>query len=266
MTGARWSVAVLVAVLLARVWSAIGGYDVVADVDPSRMGLPPGTAHWLGTDALGRDTLSRLIRATDAFVLPGIGAASLAVLLGGLAGTLAGWLGGLPERAIAATAGLPATAPRFVLVLLLATIFEPSATILAIGCGLAFVPQASAEVRARVAALRRRSFVQASLLHGLSVPQVLGRHILWTGCRHILARLALQAAGFFVVVETSLAYLGDLGVQEPLPSWGNMVASGLVDSRLHLVARLAPAVSLWLVLAAIAQLDAHLARSEAEGS
>ena len=263
MSGRLWALLVVGAVVLARLASAFGGYDIVADVDPTNAGLPPSGAHWLGTDALGRDIMWRLITATEAFVVPGIAAALLAVGVGGTAGTVAGWFGGPTERGLAAAAGLPATAPRFVLVLLLATIFAPTPAVLAVACGVAFVPMVTTEVRTRVGSLRRRSFVDASLLHGLSVRQVLGRHILWTGCRHILARMALQAAGFFVVVETSLAYLGDLGVQEPVPSWGNMVASGLVDSRLHWVARVAPAVSLWLVLAAITQLDAHLARTEA---
>ncbi len=100
------------------------------------------------------------------------------------------------------------------------------------------------------------------MVHGLSIPRVIGHHLVWTGCRYVLARLALEAVAFFVVVETSLAYLGDMGVQEPTPSWGNMVASGLVDSRLHAVARLAPAVALWAILAAIAQLVAELGRRE----
>ena len=262
MTGARWAWAVVAATCAARLLSAVSGYDIVADVDPTQAGRPPAPGHWLGTDALGRDVAWRLVRATDAFVLPALGAAGVGLTLGGGLGTAAGWVGGGVERGLAAVAGLPATAPRFVLVLLLATIFEPSATVLALACGVSFVPVVTAEVRTRVAQARGRSFVTASLLHGLSVPQVLGHHILWTGCRHVLARLALQAAAFYLVVETSLAYLGDLGVQEPTPSWGNMIAGGLVDSRLHWVARLAPAVVLWLVLMAVGQLDRDLARAE----
>ncbi len=263
MSRAWWAWGVLLVVLGARLWSGLSGYDVVADVAPERAGSGPGWTHWLGTDALGRDVLSRLMRATNAFVLPGFGAAAIAVGTGTGLGALAGWRGGWVERALAAVSGLPATAPRFILVLLLATIFSPSSTVLAVGCGVAFVPLVSAEVRVRVSTMRRMSFVRASLIHGLSVWQVLGHHILWSACRRVLVRMSLQAAGFFVVVETSLAYLGDLGVQEPLPSWGNMVASGLVDGRLHWVARLAPAICLWLVLAAIAHLDAHMQRAEA---
>ncbi|MBO84790.1 MAG: hypothetical protein CL927_05480 [Deltaproteobacteria bacterium] len=257
-----WTLVVLLALLLARTWSAVSGYDVVADVHPSRAGLEPDLSHLLGTDALGRDVFCRLMRATDAFVVPGIGAAVVAVGLGGTLGTLAGWVGGWTDRTMSAAGGLPSTMPRFILVLLLATIFSPSSLVLALGCGLAFVPVVTTEVRVRVSDMRRKQFVIAGLMHGLSITQVLGRHILWSTCRHVLARLALQAAGFFVVVETSLAYLGDIGVQEPIPSWGNMVASGLVDGRLHWVARLAPAVALWLVLAALAQLERGLQNGE----
>lgn len=259
-----WASAVIVGLLLARAWSALSGYDVVADVSPESAGRSPELAHLLGTDALGRDVLCRLMRATDAFVLPGLAAALIATGIGGTLGTVAGWTGGWAERLVSAISGLPATMPRFILVLLLATIFRPSSTVLSLGCGVAFVPVVATEVRTRVSEMRRKHFVNAGLMHGLSLTQVLGRHILWTACRHVLARLALQAASFFVVVETSLAYLGDIGVQEPIPSWGNMVASGLVDGRLHWVARIAPAVALWLVLAALAQLEQHLQQAEAE--
>lgn len=258
-----WAWAVVAILLLARMLSWLGGYDVVADVNPSNAGTAPGAAAWLGTDALGRDVAWRMVTATDAFVLPGIGAALVSVGLGGVLGTLGGWFGGMMARMTAAVGGVPGAAPRFVLVLLLATIFESTSEVLAVGCGLAFVPQASAEVGARLDGLRRSAFVEASLVHGVGVPRVLGLHLLWTGCRLLLVRLGMQAAAFFVVVETTLSYLGDLGVQEPLPSLGNMVASGLVDGRLHIVARLAPAVALWLLLAALFRLDGVLARRDA---
>ena len=263
MNRGAWAWAVVAVVLLARLLSGLGGYDVVADVDPDNAGAAPGAAAWLGTDALGRDVAWRMVTATDAFVLPSIAAALVSVGFGGLLGTIGGWFGGMTARASAAVGGVPGAAPRFVLVLLLATIFEPSPAVLAVGCGLAFVPQASAEVGARLGALRRTAFVEASLVHGVGVPRVLGMHLLWTGCRLLLARLGMQAAAFFVVVETTLSYLGDLGVQEPLPSFGNMVASGLVDGRLHVVARLAPAVALWLLLAAMFRIDGVLARRDA---
>jgi len=259
-----WAWAVLLAALFARLLSAVGGYDIVADVDPGNAGASPAAGAWLGTDALGRDVAWRMVKATDAFVVPAVWAAVVSVGLGGALGTLGGWFGGSVERASGAVAGLPGAAPRFVLVLLLATIFAPTPGVLALGCGLAFVPQTAAEVGARLGAMRRTDFVEASLVHGVGVPRVLGEHLLWTGCRLLLARLGMRAAAFFVVVETTLAYLGELGVQEPLPSFGNMVASGLVDGRLHLVSRLAPAIALWLLLAALFHLDGVLARQDAQ--
>jgi len=262
VTVRAWAWLVVGAVVFARLLSWLGGYDIVADVDPSNSGAAPGTAAWLGTDALGRDIAWRMVKATDAFVVPSVGAALVAVGLGGGLGTLGGWFGGTIERASGAVAGLPGAAPRFVMVLLLATIFEPSSVVLAVGCGLAFVPQAAAEVAARLGAMRRTAFVEASLVHGVGVARVLGGHLLWTGCRLLLLRLALQSVAFYVVVETTLSYLGALGVQEPLPSFGNMVARGLVDSRLHLVARLAPPTALWLLLSALLHVDGVVARRD----
>lgn len=258
----RWSVLVLAGVVLARGVSAISGYDVVADVDPAHIAEAPSAQHWLGTDALGRDVLWRLVRATDAFVVPGLAAALLAVLGGTLLGAVAGWTGATTERVTLAMAGLPGAVPRFVLVLLLATIFQPTPTVLAIGCGLAFLPACAAEVGSRVARLRRQDGVAASLVHGNSTLRVLAVHLLWAQCRPVYPRLGLEAWSFYLVVETTLSYLGDLGVQEPNPSWGNMVQGCLVDSRLAWPARVAAACCIAATLSAAQHLGRHWGQRE----
>lgn len=254
----RWPLAVLACVGVAWLWSVLGTYNVVADIDTASIGLGPRPGHWLGTDRLGRDVLRRLARATEAFVAPGVASAAVAIAAGTLLGSGAGWWAGPGGRGLRFIATLPATIPRFVLVLLLATIFTPSTAVFTIGCALAFAPTIANTVANRVRAAREDDAVAAGLVHGLSTWRVLGVHILWSQCRRQLAALGLEAFAFYVVVETTLAYLGDLGVQEPEPSWGNMIASGLLDDRLHPVARLAPAVCLWGLLVAIHRLRSEL--------
>jgi hypothetical protein len=75
-----------------------------------------------------------------------------------------------------------------------------------------------------VAHFRRERFIAAARAHGLTDAAILGRHILWANCRELLLRQACAVFGAFLLVETSLSYLGDYGVPQPRPSWGNILA------------------------------------------
>lgn len=245
---ARLGAALLGGVALAWLLALVLPYDLVTDVDPARASLGPTAAHWLGTDHLGRDVLHRLLLGSHAFVGPGLLAAFTAGLLGGLGGTLAGWHGGPAALALRYAATVVASIPRFVLVLLAGAIFGADTTILALATGVACAPALVDALHARLEALRRAEFVLALRAHGVPDRRILLHHLVWVNGRGLVARELLSTFGFFLVVETTLSYFGGFGVQEPAPSWGNMLAFEFGISDGNPLAWLAPAAATWAAI------------------
>lgn len=237
-------------------------YDVVADVDPTRASLGPSLAHWLGTDHLGRDVAWRLLLGSRAFVAPGLLTAVIAGGVGGAAGALAGWFGGPLSALVRYAFTVGGSVPRFVFVLLAGAIFGPDPVVLAVATGIACAPGVGEAVYARLEELRRAEFVLALRAHGVPEARILLYHLLWINARGLVARQVLQAFGFFLVVETTLSYLGGFGVQEPTPSWGNMLAFefGIPDGNLY--AWMAPAAAIWLGILGTALLGQDLGLRE----
>ncbi|MCB9762926.1 MAG: ABC transporter permease subunit [Alphaproteobacteria bacterium] len=232
----------------AWVFSLASGYDVVADVDVARASQTPSVAHLLGTDHLGRDVARRLIAASEAFVGPGLLAAAVATLTGGLGGTAAGWWGGPVALALRYGFTVVASIPRFVLVLLACAIYGNEVGVIALFAGLAYAPALAEAVFIRLESFRQAEFVLAARAHGVPAWRVLLYHLLWVNCRGLFARHALQVFAFLLLVESTLSYIGGFGVSEPQPSWGNMIAFewGVRDGNLWAAA--APALALWSVL------------------
>ncbi len=244
--------------LVAAMWllALVSGYDVVGDVDITHASAGPSAAHWLGTDHLGRDVFWRLVTGSRAFVGPGVAAACVALGLGLAAGALAGWSGGLVAVACRYVFTVVASVPRFVLVLLACAIYGNSVWTLAVAAGVAYAPTVGEEVYARMQAFRRAEFVLAAEAHGVHPARILGYHLLWVNTSRLAARHALQLFAFLLLVETTLSYIGafgataGFGVQEPTPSWGNMMGFewGVPDANAWATA--APALALWSVLVA----------------
>ena len=253
---------VLAAVLCLWACATVWPYDVVADVHPDHAEAAAGAAAWLGTDHLGRDVFARLVHATSAFMAPGLAAAALATTLGGALGALGGWFGGVTERAVGWLFTVVAAIPRLVLVLLACTIFGSGAWILAVAVAVGCAPETGSAVLGQILRLRQAEFVTAARAHGLPDARVLMYHLLWVNCRHALARQACQVFGFFLVLETTLSYLGGFGVPEPTPSWGNMLAFefGIQDGNPW--ASVAPALMVWATVWAANAVGGELGRAE----
>ncbi len=241
---------VLLLVLAAWVVSLGVSFDVVADVDPSRASQPPGAGALLGTDHLGRDVAWRLVTASEAFMGPGLLAAVVAAGLGLPAGALAGYLGGPVAGLVRYLFAVVSTLPRFVLVLLACAIYGAEPHVLAIAAGIAFVPGLGGAVHTRIADLRSREFVLATRAHGVRPLRTLAWHLVWVNCRALVARQVLYLFAFVLVLETTLSYIGDFGIEEPAPSWGNMLAFefGVHDGNLWAWA--APALAIQATVAA----------------
>jgi peptide/nickel transport system permease protein len=223
---AGYGVLVVVGVSLAYLASLAG----FLPADPDAMDLRainelPSASHLLGTDFVGRDLLARAMVGTQAFFLPGLLSVIVSLFFGSIFGVLAGFW---PER-FATPVGLflqlMESLPKLVLVLLVIALFRPDIYLILLVVGITNVPSTAELLRAKIASLRKKSYIEAALALGVHPAGVIGRHILWLHGRGVLLVQATVGMGEAILVETSLSYLG-FGVQEPTPSWGNMVALG----------------------------------------
>jgi peptide/nickel transport system permease protein len=185
--------------------------------------LTPG--HPLGTDFLGRDLQSRLILGIQAYFLPGLLAIAISVLGGILLGVLAGYKGGWISALITYFANLLDSFPRLVLILLVIAAFKADIWAIMIVVGITSMPETANLVAGKISFLRQKNFIEAAHALGLPARTVILKHILWLNCRALLVIQATLGMAEAILVETSLSYLG-FGVQEPTPSWGNMVQAG----------------------------------------
>lgn len=255
------SIVVLI-VLVCGIVNPLIAYDPVLDVDLSRRDLPPSLDFWLGTDGQGRSVATRLFKGVDAFFFPGLMAGILAAFFGGSLGALCGYFGGWIGRSIATTLELVDTLPRMVFLVLICTIFPPSIMLISIVSSILFIPSIATIVRRKVEALGAEDYILAHVAHGFHPLKIISYHILWLQCRALLTRQMIFVFSYVLFIETALSYLGDYGVQEPSPSWGNMVA----QSRISAVAWPwgSPAVAIIITIAALLAFGDGVARREEE--
>jgi peptide/nickel transport system permease protein len=195
-------------------------------VNVALINAPPFTpGHPLGTDFLGRDLQSRLIIGIQAYFLPGLLAIAISVAGGAVLGVLAGYKGGWLDTVITYFANLLDSFPRLVLILLVIAAFKADIYYVMVVVGITGMPSTANLVAGKIAFLRQKSFIEAAHALGLPAHTVILKHILWFNCRALLVIQATLGMAEAILVETSLSYLG-FGVQEPTPSWGNMVQAG----------------------------------------
>ena len=260
----RWSGVIVLLLMLVGFLNPLIGYDPVADVRGEKYSLlAPSFDFPLGTDFQGRNVALRCFKAVEAFFFPGLLSALFAITLGGLLGALIGYRHGWLTRLIAATLELVDTLPRMVFLILLCTIWDPSIALISLVTSLLFVPSVATLIRRRVEALASEDHIQAYIAHGFSPVRILSYHILWLQCRALLIRQGFFIFAYLVFVETALSYLDGYGVQEPTPSWGNMIAR-VSKGEPSLFPWLAPALILMITIAALMQVGDRVAQQSEE--
>jgi peptide/nickel transport system permease protein len=220
----------LLIVTLVVVSYVLGSFNLLLhdpqDLDLNLMMAPPGTlGHVFGTDFMGRDMLSRLIVGIQAYFLPGLLAIFIALFFGTVLGVLAGYRGGRFDTAITYFTNLVDSFPRLVLILLVIAAFKPNIYYIMMVVGLTNVPVVASLIKGKILFLKQKNFIEADTALGLPVRTIILKHILWHNCRTLLIIQATLGMAEAILMETSLSYLG-FGVQEPTPSWGNMVQAG----------------------------------------
>jgi len=187
--------------------------------------LPIGSAgHILGTNALGNDTLSRLLHGGQVSIVVGIGATAIGFFIGTILGMTAGFFGGFIEATVMRLIDTLLAFPGLILALAIADYLGPSehSTIFAISFfGISIYARLS---RSQTLGVRHRDFVTAARSNGAPSRKIIFGHILPNVLPPLLA-YAMITIGVAMLVEAGLSYLG-LGIRPPQPSWGNMIANG----------------------------------------
>ena len=203
--------------------------DVISPYNPtandfSAMTDPPSWAHWLGTDQLGRDVLSRMLFGARVSLAVGFVSVGIAATIGILLGSAAGYHGGMIDASIMRLVDLMLVFPRFFLLLAVLAFLKPSIwTIMAV-IGLTGWMGVARLVRAEFLALKEREYVTWSQAVGASGFRIIWRHILPNAMAPVLVAMTLgiPAAN---LTESGLSFLG-LGVQPPFATWGNILNEG----------------------------------------
>jgi peptide/nickel transport system permease protein len=214
---------VLVLGLVAIGAPLLAPYDPAA-YDVKRILMPPGPQHWLGTDQLGRDVLSRMLYGARISMAVGFVSVGIAVLLGTLIGTVAGYYGGRVDELLMRFVDLMLNFPRFFLLLTLIALLRPSIWVIMAVIGFTGWMGLARLVRGEILSLREREFVQGARALGAADARIMARHILPNALVPVLVSATLGVAGA-ILTESGLSFLG-LGVQPPTPSWGNILIDG----------------------------------------
>jgi peptide/nickel transport system permease protein len=217
------AVVVLVLVAVAALAPALAPYDP-AEQALDRMLQPPGGAHWLGTDDLGRDILSRLLYGARVSVGVGVVAVGLSLGVGVTLGLVAGYRGGWVDEALMRVMDGLLAFPALVLALAITAALGPNLRNAMLAIGIVGIPGFARLVRGQVLSLRAQEFVEAARAAGLGDTRIVLRHIVPGTLAPIIVHASLRVA-FAVLAEAGLSFLG-LGTQPPTPSWGAMLNTG----------------------------------------
>ncbi|AGT08694.1 nickel transporter permease [Paracoccus aminophilus] len=185
---------------------------------------PPSAAHWLGTDSLGRDILSRLIwgSRTTLFIVGTV--ALIAPILGLFIGTVAGFAGGWVDQVLMRVTDIFLAFPKLILALAFVAAMGPGIGNAVLALALTSWPPYARLARAETLTIRRADFIAAARLQGAGPFRLLIRHI-WPLCMSsMIVRVALDMAGI-ILSAAGLGFLG-LGAQPPLAEWGAMISDG----------------------------------------
>jgi peptide/nickel transport system permease protein len=220
LSGAVLILCILILALLA---------PLIAPYDPDTINvkailLAPSSAHWMGTDGLGRDVWSRMLFGARISLLVGLVAVSISTVIGIMLGALAGYYKGWVDTIIMRLVDIMLSIPSFFLILAVIAFLTPSIVNIMIVIGLTSWMGVTRMVRAEFLSLTEREFVLASRALGASHLRLMLKHCLPNSMTPIIVSAVLGIASA-VLIESGLSFLG-LGVQPPQASWGNILTDG----------------------------------------
>jgi len=239
----------LIAILALIALSA----PLVAPADPLKQVLstrlkPPSADHWLGTDQLGRDVLSRMIYGARISLLIGTVVVGLAASVGTFVGLVAGYVGGWLDEGLMRLTDVFFAFPALILAMAISGALGPSLTNAMIAIAVVSWPVYARLVRAQVLSLREREYVEAARGLGASAQRIVWQHIL----PNTLAPLLVQASfdmGSAILSAAGLSFIG-FGTQPPTAEWGVMISEGRNYIATHSWLSLFPGLAILITVAA----------------
>jgi peptide/nickel transport system permease protein len=214
---------IILILLLAMLAPFIAPYDP-NDINVKAILLGPSMQHWMGTDGLGRDVLSRMLHGGRVSLLVGLVAVGISTAIGILLGAVAGFYRGWIDVFIMRLVDIMLSIPSFFLILAVIAFLTPSIVNIMIVIGLTSWMGVTRLVRAEFLSLCEREYVLASRTLGARDYRLIFRHLLPNSLTPIIVSAVLGVAGA-VLMESGLSFLG-LGVQAPQASWGNILTDG----------------------------------------
>jgi peptide/nickel transport system permease protein len=212
---------------LLAVLAAFG--DPLAPFDPYEADLSsrlaePSAVHWLGTDSLGRDVLSRIMAGAQVDLPLSLVAVALAIVVGATVGLIAGFRGGMLDSVLMSVVDVLLAFPYLLLVLIVVAALGPSIVSATIAISLALVPAYARLMRGVVLTVKEQDYVLAARTIGAPAPRIMVRHILVNSASPIIVQSSLNL-GTAILSVAALSFLG-LGAQPPSPEWGRMLSDG----------------------------------------
>ena len=224
--GAAGAAIVLVMLAAAVAATAIAPYDPLA-VDFEAMLGPPSAEHWLGTDAFGRDVLSRLIYGSRTALIVGFGAAFFGATAGAILGVASAYFAGRIDLYLQRVMDVFISFPLIILALAMVAILGNNLPNLITAITIPMIPRAALVIRSSALSVREMPYVDAARAAGFGHTRIILRHML----PNVMAPYLIMLTAFLgqaILLEASLSFLG-LGVQEPIPAWGLMLRGAAVQ-------------------------------------
>jgi peptide/nickel transport system permease protein len=241
-----FGVIAIVAVILASILA-----PVIAPYDPDdqvldRVLQQPNRQHLLGTDSLGRDTLSRIIFGTRITLLVGVGTVIIAASLGTIIGLIAGYFGGWVFTVIMRfTDGIMAI-PPLLLALVIAALLGTGVKGVMIAISFALMPGYIRLICGQVLSVKENEYVMAARSVGVGHIGIMFRHILPNCFSPLIVQMTMMM-GLAILIEASLSFLG-LGIKPPSAAWGSMVYDGYKYLVMRPILSIAPGLAIMLVV------------------
>ncbi len=192
------------------------------DIQHSKL-LPPSTDHWMGTDELGRDVMSRIMVGARYSLQVAAVVLTFSVIFGTLVGAVAGFFGGLVDEILMRFTDMFLAFPALVLAIAIAATLGRNLTNTMIALATVFWPWYARLVRGQVLAVRERDYVDAGRSIGMSNARLMFKHILPNCISVVIIQMTLDV-GYAILATSSLSFIG-LGAQPPTPEWGTMMAA-----------------------------------------
>ena len=213
-------------VVVALAAGVVAPYDPL-ETDFGTMLGPPSLAHWLGTDAFGRDVLSRLIHGARTALLVGFASSFLGATAGALIGLTSAYLGGRVDLYTQRCMDIVISFPIIVLALTVVAMLGSGTGNLIVAITIPFIPRVSQVVRASALSIREMPYIEAARALGTGRARIILRHMF----PNVMASYLVMLTAFLgqaILLEASLSFLG-LGTAEPTPSWGLMLRGAAVE-------------------------------------